>query len=176
MRRFQRCPVCGAPFGSRLPDVLVCGACDFHFWLSSKPAVGAIIVEGANGRESVLLVRRGIEPFKGMWDVPGGFLGNGELPEAGLAREVREELGVSISRPRFFAADVTEYVRDDIAEESRFVLSLYYTCEIPPGAVLRPADDVVEAVWFPVGKLPDQIAFDCNRRVLARLPSLDPAR
>jgi NAD+ diphosphatase len=169
MKRYRWCPVCGGAIATRSQDVLVCGSCGFRLWLSSKPAVGAIALGTIDGESRVLLARRGIEPYKGMWDLPGGFLGNGERPEDGLAREILEELGVTMASPRFLATDIAEYPRDDIAEEARFVLTLFYSCEIPVNAALRPADDVVEAVWFPIDKLPDQIAFECNRRVLATL-------
>ena len=126
---------------------------------------------GTNGgRESLLLARRGIEPYKGWWDLPGGFLDNGELPRDGLARELREELGVApVAEPRLIGADIDEYPRDDIAEDARFVLSLYFLCELPPGARLSPADDVVEAAWFPLDALPAEIAFPVNRRFVEGL-------
>jgi ADP-ribose pyrophosphatase YjhB (NUDIX family) len=169
MKRYTRCPVCGAPFARRSPDVLVCGECNFHLWLGSKPAVGAVLLRTIEGRKCVLLARRAIDPYRGMWDLPGGFLGNGERPEDGLVREIREELGVAATAPKLLATDIAEYPRDDIAEEARFVLTLFYECEIPDGAVLLPADDVAEAVWFPLDALPDDIAFDCNKRILASL-------
>jgi len=96
VKRFTYCPVCGAKLAPQQDeispvDVLVCPSCDFHFWLGSKPAVAAILLRTAGGNPQILLTRRGIEPYKGEWDLPGGFLGNGEKPEEGLARELREE-------------------------------------------------------------------------------------
>jgi 8-oxo-dGTP diphosphatase len=123
--------------------------------------------EGPDG-PLVLLTRRGIDPYKGMWDLPGGFLDNGEQPLDGLARELREELGVTAVNQRLAGADVDEYPRDDIAEEARFVLGLFYRCDLEPGQRLVPADDVVEAAWFPLSALPE-IAFSINRRFLSGL-------
>jgi ADP-ribose pyrophosphatase YjhB (NUDIX family) len=115
------------------------------------------------------MTRRGVEPHKGMWDLPGGYLENGELPEDGLARELKEELGTRIDRPRLFMLGIDEYPRDDVAEEARFVLSLYFRCEIPPDARITAADDVAEAGWFPLKHVPSEIAFDSNRRALDEL-------
>ena len=173
MKRFSFCPACGAKFprparGPDRVDVIVCDACGFHFWQGSKPAVGAILLRTTGGKRQVLLTRRGIEPYKGEWDLPGGFLGNGERPEDGLARELREELAVAVSNPRFFTSEIDEYNRDDIAEQARFVLSLFFVCDVAPDAVFVPADDVVEAAWFPLEMLPAELAFDCNRRALTR--------
>jgi ADP-ribose pyrophosphatase YjhB (NUDIX family) len=117
----------------------------------------------------VLLTRRGIEPHKGMWDCPGGFLENGELPEDGLTRELSEELGIRVERPRLFWTGIDEYPRNDVAEEARFVLSLYYRCEMTPDARPAAADDVAEFAWFPLDEPPESMAFTSNRQALHEL-------
>jgi ADP-ribose pyrophosphatase YjhB (NUDIX family) len=164
--RYSFCPVCGNAIGERRRDLLVCGTCRYNFYLNTKPCVGAIILQGTEGAESILLTRRGIEPHKGKWDLPGGFLGNGEHPEEALKRELQEELGVIVSNPRFLTFKTDEYPRDDIAEEARFVISLFYLCEIPHGARLIPADDVSEVGWFPFAVLPFELAFKANQSAL----------
>jgi 8-oxo-dGTP diphosphatase len=174
VKRYSFCPVCGNPYpapapGAAVPGRLLCASCGFEFWQNSKPAVGAFITRLADGRLEVLLSRRGIEPYKGMWDCPGGFLDNGELPEAGLVREMKEELGVQIAEPRLFTLGIDEYPREDVAEEARFVLSLYYRCELPLGAQPSAADDVAEARWFPLSDPPDNMAFESNRQALHKL-------
>src|SRR5208283_3828277 len=55
-------------------------------------AVGAVVVRA--GR--VLLVRRGAEPLRGQWSLPGGVLELGESLAAGVVREVREETGLTV--------------------------------------------------------------------------------
>ncbi|MGA2380315.1 MAG: NUDIX domain-containing protein [Spirochaetia bacterium] len=175
MKRYSYCPVCGSPYrlvGSSTAaslKLLLCSSCGFEFWQNSKPAVGALIIRIVDRQPQVLLTRRGVEPYKGMWDCPGGYLENGELPEAGLARELVEELGVHIVRPRLFSLGIDEYPRDDVAEEARFVLSLYYRCEISADAHLAAADDVAEAAWFPLDQPPAKMAFASNRRALDEL-------
>jgi len=116
------------------------------------------------------MTRRGIDPYKGWWDLPGGFLENGEKPLDGLLRELHEELGVApLGVPTLLGADIDEYPRDDIAAEARFVLGLFYRCELAADAPLVPADDVVEAAWFPLDALPAEIAFPINRRFVEGL-------
>jgi len=174
VKRYSHCPVCGAPYGETAspgvpPSLLLCRSCGFHFWQNSKPAVGALMTRTRNGRPEILLSRRGIEPYKGMWDFPGGFLSNGESPEDGLARELQEELNVQVRRPRLFSLGIDEYPTDDVAEEARFVLSIFYRCEIEPNAKLTAADDVAEVRWFPLDHPPAEIAFRSNARTLGDL-------
>ena len=164
MKQYAFCPVCGGRLDREHQAVpgrgmLVCTSCRFEFWQNSKPAVGAIIVRTMHGRPAVLLTRRGIEPHKGTWDSPGGYLENGEHPEEGLAREVHEELGVAIARLRLLTVAIDQYPRDDVAEEARFVLTLFYRCEILGDATLTSADDVAEAAWFPLHDPPPPIGF-----------------
>jgi NAD+ diphosphatase len=175
VKSYSFCPVCGSRYRSveseaaAAAHLLACTSCGFHFWQNSKPAVGALITRVMKGSHEVLLTRRGVQPFQGMWDLPGGFLGNGEPPETGLARELEEELGVSITRPRLLSMGIDEYPGDDTAREARFVLALHYRCDIAPDARIVAADDVAEAAWFPLDVPPETIAFESNRRALQEL-------
>ncbi len=164
--RYSYCPICGKEIGRREPDALVCSQCGYYFYQNSKPCVGAVVFEKTAEGPRVLFTRRGVEPYKGQWDFPGGFLRNGEHPLAGLKRELGEELAVEPIDPRFLCVQVDEYPRKDIAEEARFSLTLYYLCRLMPRSILRPGDDVTEARWFPFSSPPDPLAFACNARAL----------
>jgi len=126
-------------------------------------------VRAGEGGPQVLLTRRAIEPWRGRWDVPGGFLRNGEPPEAGLAREMAEELSIELLRPELAAVEIDEYPRPDVPREARFTLNLFYLCTPQPGREPRPGDDVSEARWLRLSEGPAEVAFASNRRVLARL-------
>jgi NAD+ diphosphatase len=171
---YSFCPVCAAELERPSGPVAVCHLytcrkCGFEFWQNSKPAVAAIVVRPVKGVPHILLTRRATDPHKGMWDMPGGYLKNGERPEEGLARETREELGTTVSDLRLFTTGIEEYPREDVAEEARFVLSLHYRCEIPADGVLRPQDDVAEARWFPLDAIPVDIAWATDRRAIGIL-------
>jgi ADP-ribose pyrophosphatase YjhB (NUDIX family) len=95
--RFRFCPLCGGPFHSRRlragePDRLVCDACEFVYYIDPKVAVGTIIRWG----DGVLLARRAIEPGRGKWVFPGGFVDRGEVVEGAARREAREEVGLDV--------------------------------------------------------------------------------
>jgi ADP-ribose pyrophosphatase YjhB (NUDIX family) len=72
---------------------MVCAGCSFVFYLDHK-VVAATIPEDAAGR--VLLTRRSIEPARGKWTFPGGFVDWGEPVDAAALRETREETGLKV--------------------------------------------------------------------------------
>ena len=65
-----------------------CEICAFN---NPKATVTAIIIKD----NKLLLLKRNEEPFKNCWDLPGGFLEQGETPEEAVVRELKEELGIS---------------------------------------------------------------------------------
>ncbi|MFH1171882.1 MAG: NUDIX hydrolase [bacterium] len=140
---------------------LVCSSCGFVFYQNPRPAVAAII---ADGEGKIMLVRRAMEPKKGEWDVPGGFVDWGESPEHAMARELREELGIRFASPILHGIYHDWY---DWKGMRLSILNIYYsgTCSGNP----RPASDVSEIKWFSPDALPSAIAFDHIRRAIADL-------
>jgi 8-oxo-dGTP diphosphatase len=109
----------------------------------SRPVVGvgAIITRG----DEVLLVRRGREPQKGIWSVPGGVLHVGETLEEGVRREVREEVGLDVRVVE--RVEVLERILPDAAGKLEYhYILIDYLCE-PTGGTLQAADDAAEAAW-----------------------------
>jgi mutator protein MutT len=102
--------------------------------------VGAVIVE--EGR--VLLVRRGSEPLKGQWTLPGGVLEVGETLAAAVAREVREETGLEVE-----PLELVE-ILDRIHRQGERVRFHYviadYLCRVT-GGELRAASDAEAVRW-----------------------------
>ena len=147
------CPRCRHPLagdGGRL----ACADCGFVVYASSKPTAGALCVD--DGR--VLLARRAVAPFQGFWDIPGGFLEEGEDPRDGLRRELKEETGLEIEPERFVGIWMDRYGGDSTAEAT---LNLYWTATVIGGEAV-PADDVSELRWFDRDELPapDELAFE----------------
>ena len=82
-----------ATFQTLIPDGddkprAVCGTCGFINYVNPKIVAG-VVVHARDGR--ILLCRRAIEPRRGFWTVPAGFMEEGETTLEGAAREVREE-------------------------------------------------------------------------------------
>ena len=93
---YQFCPRCAhaledRPFEGKVRRT--CSACGFIHFPDPKVAVVALI----EANERVLLIRRAVNPGRGLWALPGGYMDAGELPDAALRREVREEVGIDIT-------------------------------------------------------------------------------
>jgi 8-oxo-dGTP diphosphatase len=120
-------------------------------------------------RGRVLLARRAVEPDAGLWDTPGGFLDEGEEPEHGLLRELREEAGVDVELRDFVGIFADRYGE---GVDAPFVLNLVWNVEIVRGEP-EPADDVSELRWFDSDDLPaaDELAFTWLERALGEAVS-----
>lgn len=96
--------------------------------------VGAVVVE--KGR--VLLVRRGREPLKGQWSIPGGLLEIGESLKAGVAREVLEETGLVVETVELI--ELLERIhREDDRVRYHYVIA-DYLCRVSGGDLLAGSD------------------------------------
>jgi 8-oxo-dGTP diphosphatase len=146
------CPRCGGMLVAE-EHHLRCEGCGERYWANSLPAVQGLLER--DGR--VLLARRAIEPRLGHWDLPGGFVDEGEVPEDAVRRELREETGLDVEPVELMRIDIEPY-------GDRFVFSVTYrlTGDGDPVA----ADDVAELRWFSAAELPDEMAFPGQESVL----------
>jgi len=118
-----------------------------------RPAVtvDAILVSPQN---SVLLIERGREPFKGKWALPGGFIEMEEELEIACRRELEEETGLRVGEFKQFRA----YGGVNRDPRHRTISVLFYA--FTDDELLACAgDDAAKAQWFPLDQLPE-LAFD----------------
>jgi len=151
------CPRCGARVERLAHSVGRCVGCARPVYANSRPTAGVLIEREGK----ILLVRRGSEPSRGRWDIPGGFLDEGEVPEDGARREIREELGLELGALELFAVDINR-VGDDIA------LDILFRATSAAGEA-RPDSDAAACAWFAIDDLPRDLAFPTTERALARL-------
>lgn len=112
------------------------------------------VIFGFDGaRLRVLLVERGVEPFKGKWALPGGFLRMDESAEQGAKRELQEETGLRASYIQQFYT-FTEPDRDP---RERVITIAYYALVRMQNVV--GGDDAARAEWFALDDVP-ALAFD----------------
>ena len=112
------------------------------------------VIFGFDGSKlKVLLIERGIEPFKGKWAFPGGFLKMDESAEEGALRELREETGLTGAYIRQFHA----FTAPDRDPRERVITIAYYA--LVRLQDVRGGDDAAKAQWFSLDEVP-ALAFD----------------
>ncbi|MEX1018844.1 MAG: NUDIX domain-containing protein [Litorilinea sp.] len=113
--------------------------------------------------DHVLLVRRGVDPEKGKWALPGGYMDAHEMPDVALARELQEEVGIAVEAVRL----IEIFPMAGPSQRNRGIV-LVYTAE-PASRTLEELwgrDDVWEAAWFRAGALPEDLAFESTITLL----------
>lgn len=113
------------------------------------------IVFGFDGTGlNILLIKRGIEPYKDCWAFPGGFLNMDETTEECAIRELEEETGMKIQGLQQIGA----YSKVDRDPRGRTITVAYLAVIDSPCEVIGQ-DDAANAQWFPLDALP-RLAFD----------------
>lgn len=121
-----------------------------------RPAltVDAIVLYEEQDNWLILLIERGIEPFKGKWALPGGFVNMDERLEDACIRELEEETGLKVeTMSQFKTADAIN--RDP---RHRTISVVHYVI-LKDKQEITAGDDARKVAWFPLNKLPE-LAFD----------------
>lgn len=160
---FNYCPYCGTwlerleVFNQVRP---VCTQCSFIQFYDPKVAVIAFITH----KDKLLLIRRAVEPAKGKWALPGGYMDAGEMPEDALRRELDEEVGLRVKVSRLLAI----FPMEAPGQAHRGIVLAY---EAEPESddliTLQSKDDVSAAGWFDADELPVEVAFESTETLLA---------
>lgn len=115
--------------------------------------------------EKILLIKRGIDPFKGYWATPGGYIDWDESAEQAVAREVLEETGLTVTDTRLVG------VASKPDRHPKQVINILYAVKIAPGEPVA-GDDAEEVRWFAFDELPDALAFDHKQKIADALKFL----
>lgn len=126
-----------------------------------RPAVTTdCVIFGFDGSNlNVLLVERGVDPFKGQWALPGGFLRMDEAAQEGARRELQEETGLSDA----YLEQLHAFSDPGRDPRGRVITIAYYA--LVRQREVHGGDDAADARWFPLDELPP-LAFD-HSRILA---------
>ena len=130
-----------------------------HTYRYPRPmvTVDAVVFTVRGGRLEVLLVKRGHEPFKGMWALPGGFVDMDEELGDAAARELYEETGMSGIR----LEQCHTFGAAGRGRRGRVITVAYAGLADWRAHAPRADDDAADAGWLPVAGLPD-LATDHN--------------
>jgi len=116
----------------------------------TAPLIGVGVVL-FNENKQVLLVKRGNEPSKNLWSVPGGLVELGERVSESARREVLEECNLRVE-PRDVLAVVDLILRDESGDVKYHYVIIDYLADYVDGELL-PGSDVTEAGWFSESEL-----------------------
>jgi 8-oxo-dGTP diphosphatase len=120
-----------------------------------KVTTDALVFSNISDTLQLLLIKRGNDPYKGMWAFPGGFLEDDEELEAGALRELAEETGVQLAAMQQLTTVGT------VGRDTRFrtVSVVYYAFTDATTHNAAGADDAADAQWVNVKDI-DTMAFD----------------
>lgn len=136
------------PQGDNRPR-MCCKSCNMIFYQNPKIVCGALIVE----KNGVMLCRRAIEPAKGRWNLPAGFMENNETVQQGAVREVKEEANASIEIVKLHAVFNVLHVNQV------YMIFLAKMKDKEFGAGI----ETIETKFFEFDKIPwQEIAFQSN--------------
>lgn len=155
---WQHCPYCAAALRAAPPTR--CESCGRELYVNASPAVGVVVVRDG----SFLAIKRARDPWRGYWDIPGGFCDSGEHPEDAAVRECGEETGIDVRILGLAGIylDVYPFQGDVIP-----ILNLYYAADAPDDARPRLVDaEASEIGWLPIAGHPP-LAFDHEEQALA---------
>lgn len=161
---FRFCPVCGGPLERKRPKAnepfrLVCSACRFILYQDPKLVACTILEKDGH----IALLRRSIQPEKGKWVMPGGYVDRGETVEGAALRETFEECGLRSRIERLLGA---------YSYEGQANVVLVFAAS-PIDGDFYAGDETSEVCWFSREEIPwDNLAFqsttDALRDFLAR--------
>ncbi len=163
---FNYCPRCG-----RAVDGVVgarpfrCGGCGFVYFFNAAVSVAVIILDAADRRRS-LFIRRAHEPGKGKLAFAGGFVDPGETVEAAAHREVREEVGLTLTDVTWLGSFPNDYRYLDLVYPVADLFFVGRTTRPDEAAVL---DGVASLAWLDPAEVdPGDVAFPSMRAALAK--------
>lgn len=162
----KHCRVCGTAVILRLPDDgdtkerAVCPACKTVHYENPLNVVGTVPIwehDGDGGDVQVLLCKRNIEPRKGKWTLPAGFMEMNETTAEGAARETDEEAGAQFEMQGLFAVM-------NVAKVGQ--VHLFYRAKLL-STVFNPGHETMEARLFTEADIPwEELAFRTVKETL----------
>lgn len=154
--KFRFCPLCSdelTPLASG-PDHGRMGCRRGHFVHYENPAVTAFALVERDGR--YLVLERGQEPYRGHWELPGGFVEAGESPAESVRREIFEETGLLVEEPSIIGAYTSRY-----GDNGKWTVDVAFHCQASPGDLSLSAESS-DAAWVSIEHMPP-LAFAGER-------------
>ncbi len=156
--KLRYCPQCGeelVPKKEGDSKRLFCRGCNEFIYENPVPVVAGVILDK---EKRILLIKRGVEPCKGRWTLPTGFLEIDEKPEETILREIKEETNLDCR----IRSLVGLYQQRGWRYKSVIVLA--YILDVLKGEA-KAGDDAVDIRYFDYKDLPE-IPFKSHREII----------
>ncbi len=134
-----------------------CPTCGYVHFTDPKVGVGVLVVE----EQKVLLVRRAVDPERGKWSIPAGYLDRGEDPKETAAREAKEETGLDVA-----VGGLVDVFYNPPQQGGASIFILYHAKLI--GGEAQAGDDADEVGFFGSDELPE-LAFTSTQAAISTL-------
>lgn len=155
MLKYRFCPLCGHNLRAGFlvdRERSYCPACGYVRYENPLPSVAAI----AQLDGHIVIIKRSVDPGKGLWTLPAGFIEVAETPQQACLRELNEETGMKGTVIGLIDA------YHELADVYGDILNLIYYVELFPG-VPQAGDDVEAVTMVPAREVGD-LGFQCFNR------------
>jgi len=161
---FKFCPNCKSEdFSFENVFKFQCNSCDFVLYHNIAAAVAVIIKHD----DKILFTVRNVDPDKGKWDLPGGFIDPNENAEEAACRELKEELGIDLSTKdlKYITTSPNNYLYRNVPYRT---MDIFYEYEIHSNQICIAAqDEISELIWVTKKQIQlDKIGFVSIRKVI----------
>lgn len=164
MSFFKFCPSCASthftfPYNRRF----LCEDCGFAYYHNIAAAVAIVFTF----EDKVLFTVRNVDPDKGKWDLPGGFIDPNETAEEAACREIKEELGIEISTSdlKYITTSPNNYLYKNVPYRT---MDIFYECPLKSDVMtINAEDEIQELIWVKRSEIElNQIGFVSIRKVI----------
>jgi len=164
MTFFKFCPSCASTHFT-FPDNrrFFCDDCGFTYYHNIAAAVAIVFTF----EDKVLFTVRNVDPDKGKWDLPGGFIDPNETAEEAAYREIKEELGIEISNSdlKYITTSPNNYLYKNVPYRT---MDIFYECELTSDVIkVEAEDEIQELIWVKRAEIDlKKIGFVSIRKVI----------
>ncbi|MBE9576800.1 NUDIX hydrolase [Flavobacterium proteolyticum] len=164
MSFFKFCPSCASTHFT-FPDNrrFLCEDCEFTYYHNIAAAVALVFTF----EDKVLFTVRNVDPDKGKWDLPGGFIDPNETAEEAACREIREELGLNlqVSDLKYVTTSPNNYLYKNVPYKT---MDIFYECQLTSDIIkVEAEDEIQELIWVKRSEIDlDKIGFVSIRKVI----------
>ena len=164
MTFFKFCPSCASTH-FEFPEnrKFFCHDCGFTYYHNIAAAVAIVFTF----EDKVLFTVRNVDPDKGKWDLPGGFIDPNETAEVAACREIKEELGIEISNSdlKYITTSPNNYLYKNVPYRT---MDIFYECQLTSDVIkIEAEDEIQELIWVKRSEIDlNQIGFISIRKVI----------